>query len=137
MTDVLSRQLNLLKGKNIGFSKAPLLLTEKGREDRAEFDTLGASIEAALLPLLNKGVLSKSRFEFILKNIPNSKDTIGKIKGKIKALEREFKISLPALHGEEKESKTLDKEMAMKFLKAAKGNKDKARELAKKSGYVF
>jgi len=143
MTDVLSRQLDLLKDKNIGFAMTPKLLTEKGREDRAEFDTLGASVEAALLPLLNKGVLSKSRFDYILGNIPRSSDTIGKIKGKIKALEREFDIKLPGL--KEKDAaettkvtdKELTKDMAQKFLKAAKGDKEKAREVARKAGYNF
>ena len=134
MKDVFRRQVELLGSGNIGLAASSSLLTEKGREERAEFDTLGASIEAALLPLLNKGVLSKPRFDFILKNIPKSTDTIGKIKGKMKALSREFNIEQPSFEETQKE---LSREMAEKFLKAAQGDKEKAREQAKKAGFNF
>lgn len=137
ITDVFQRQEELLKRGNIGLGSYPKLLTEAGREDRAEFDTLGAAIESQLLPLLNKGVLSKPRFDYLLKNIPSSSDTQAKIRGKIKALKREFELLENKNGSIKSEAKQLDKDMAQKFLKVAGGNKDKARELAKKAGYTF
>ena len=94
MSRALENQLNLLKTGDIGLGKYHKILTEKGRENRAEFNTYRASVESVLLPLLNKGVLSKPRFDFILSNIPNANDTIGKIKGKIKALNNEFGLNI-------------------------------------------
>lgn len=134
MATAIESQLNLLKTGDIGLGQSYKLLTEKGRENRAEFDTYRASIESVLLPLLNKGVLSKPRFEFILKNIPSSNDTVGKIKGKIKALNREFGLNIDV---PEIGTKILTKDIAQKFLKATNGDKEKAREMAKKSGYKF
>lgn len=142
LKSVFQRQSELMKGGNIGMAKTPsAMLTEKGREDRAEFDTLSSSIEAALLPLVSKGTLAKQRFEYLMSLLPKSRNTLAANRGKIKALKREFglleKEGILEDQTDKKTEKPLDKEMAMKYLKAAGGDKEKARKMAKKSGFNF
>ena len=53
-----------------------------------------------LIPLLNpKGTISKERFNYIKGLVPNSKDTDSAFKGKLKALERIFKVGQGQLPG--------------------------------------
>jgi len=90
MADTFQRQEELMKEGNIGLGISALKLTPKHREARAEFNTLSSSIEAALLPMLNKGVLSKPRFDYIMSLLPKATNTLATNRGKIKALRREF-----------------------------------------------
>jgi hypothetical protein len=93
LSDVFKRQDELLKSGNVGMRKTiSAQFSEQGRQDRAEFDTLSASIEAALMPLVSKGTLAKDRFKYIMSLLPKATDTIGGIKGKIKALKRELQV---------------------------------------------
>lgn len=76
-----------------GFS--PTGLSPKGRESRAELDTLGEVFISHLIPLLNpKGTISKERFNYIKGLVPSSSDTDAKIKGKLNALRNIF--AMPA-----------------------------------------
>jgi len=92
LRSVFGRYDELLKtGSGLGYLGAnPARLFNKGREDVAEFNTLGASIESALMPLVNKGNLAKPRFDYIMSLVPKSSDTKGTVIGKIKGLKREF-----------------------------------------------
>lgn len=105
---VVGRMAEIQKKGNIGLVesvKRPF--SSEAREDVAEFNTLRASIEAALLPLVNKGTLAQKRFDYILSNIPVASDTKATQRGKIKALTREFGLIYP--FGEKYESSKVEK----------------------------
>jgi len=55
---------------------------------------LSSSLEAALLPLVNKGVLSRERFKYLVGLLPKSTNTVATNKGKMKALRREFGMEM-------------------------------------------
>jgi hypothetical protein len=101
---VLNRWTELQKKGNVGFANVLKRGSAAVREDVAEFNTLRASVEAALLPLVNKGTLAKERFNYILSNIPTANDTIATQRGKMKALSREFGLEVPFGQKEEKVS---------------------------------
>ncbi len=61
-------------------------LNRKGVENRNKFNSLRTRIEGALVPLVNKGALSKERFKFILDNVPLASDSQRSIVGKLKGL---------------------------------------------------
>lgn len=94
LQDVFNRQAQLLKGGRLGIKVSPLhpkanpILNPQSAEERAEFDTLGATFESIFKDLVNTGVLSKPRFEYLLSLIPKSSDRDRTIKGKMKALGR-------------------------------------------------
>lgn len=55
-------------------------------ENRAMFNSMRSRLEGALLPLVNKGALSKERFNFILDQIPKASDRQRTIVGKLRGL---------------------------------------------------
>lgn len=57
-----------------------------GVQNRAMFNSMKSSIESALLPRVNKGALSKPRFDFILSQIPDASDSQREIVGKLAGL---------------------------------------------------
>ena len=103
LTDTMKRQLDLIKTGSIGIA-APVnrIFSSEAREDIAEFNGLSARIEAALLPLVSKGTLAKDRFNYIISLLPKASDTDATNRGKLKALSREFGITLGEL-GQKKE----------------------------------
>lgn len=128
-------------------------LTSSGRESRAYFDELALGIEKRLAGMVGKGALSKARFDYMVKNLPSSSDSDARNRGKLKALSEEFKVEIknPEFRKQlgmeesaeksssigDSEQKPLDQKMAQEFLNKANGDKEKARALAKKSGYSF
>lgn len=84
MSEMLAKDL-----PGIGISpKTRIGLDPEGSQNRAEFDSLRGGIESALIPLVNKGALSKNRFDYILSLIPNASDRQRAILGKLKGLSK-------------------------------------------------
>jgi len=105
----------------------------------AEFKKIseGALPKLGLSPSANKARIQKfmDRADKVLKqksSLEAIQDRFGFIPENISNL-----ISKEDSSNLEKEEKVLDKNMAIKFLEAADGNKDKAREMAKEAGYKF
>jgi|SRR5665213_2871004 len=97
---VFNEMSALLAGNAPGIGVSPLTkvgLNRKGVENRAYFDTMRARFEATLLPLVNKGALSKARFDYILSNIPKASDSQRAIYGKLKALSKDLNLDPSAL----------------------------------------
>jgi hypothetical protein len=128
---------------------ASLLINPKGVEKRAEFDAKAQSLMAIYRELETRGQMPKAIFEKLQENIPNTKhserENLGKIRATRSILKAQFGENIlkeiseatgvkPTKQGAFKE---LDATMAQKFLKAAGGDKDKARKLARKNGYDF
>jgi len=91
-----------------GFSLRALM--PRGRQERAELDTLGEVFISHLIPLLNpKGTISQGRFNYIKGLAPSSTDTDATIKGKMAALKGIFKLP-----GEEKRIEKAENTVRMK-----------------------
>lgn len=98
--NVFNEMASLLASNAPGIGIAPFTAigtSPKGAENRAYFDTMRARFEAALLPLVNKGALSKERFNYILSNIPKASDRQRVIYGKLKALANDLNLDPSAL----------------------------------------
>jgi hypothetical protein len=144
---VLNRWHELQEKGNVGITNVFHRGSADVREDVAEYDTLRASIEAALLPLVNKGTLAKPRFDYIMSNIPTANDTIATQRGKMKGLAREFGLEVPFGKKEEKETpfKKVEKgtilkksdPIARKIYEQADKDPQKAKDLAEKMGYIL
>lgn len=106
LNGVMTRWKELQEKGNVGITNILKRGSAQVREDVAEFNTLRASVEAALLPLVNKGTLAKSRFDYIMSNIPTANDTIATQRGKMKAISQEFGLESPFGKKEEKSTKT-------------------------------
>ena len=145
---------NMLKVlPEVGPGKALNRLSSKGRASRQYFDSLGLNLEQIGATMVGKGVLSKPRFEFLLKNLPSSSKTQAANKGAIKAWSEILGIELPQLSSDDfleeenvketielptsKGEETLTIDKATEFLNKAKGNKELARKLARKHGFKF
>lgn len=89
LQNVFSNMSNML-AKNlpgIGISADTTAgINRKGVENRTAFDSMRARIEAALLPMVNKGTLAKPRFDFIMEQIPKASDSQRSIAGKLRGL---------------------------------------------------
>jgi len=92
LRNAFNRTEEILKSGHTGFSGSGLG-TAKGRQDRAELDTLSEVFLGKLIPILNpRGTITKERFKYMQSLIPNSSDTDAKFKGKLKALRQIFKM---------------------------------------------
>ena len=127
LKSVFSRMKEIREGGRTGYSLSGL--TPKGRSERAEFNTLGEMFMAQLIPLVNRGALSKPRFDYIKGLIPRSTDTDAAIDGKLSALSRIFDIETGQMKSEaqpeaEKSSERQQSEPAVKKIKLRhKGSK--------------
>lgn len=127
----------------VGPGKALNRLTEEGRKARQYFDSLAMNLEEIAATMVGKGTLSKPRFQFLLKNLPSSSKTQAANQGALQAWSETLGVEFPGVQIEEETeiegpaNKELTKSIAMEFLRKAKGDKDKARKLAKKYGYTF
>lgn len=129
---------------SVGPGKIGNKLTASGRKQRQYFDSLAMNLEEIAATMVGKGVLSKPRFEFLLKNLPSSKKTQASNEGALKAWSETLNIDITPNMTEEtvkvKEELPggeLTETVAMNFLRKARGDKDKARKLARKAGYEF
>lgn len=103
-------------------------------EQVGEFESLSGALEALLVDKVSRGTLSNARFKYITETLlPKPNDREATIRGKLKALSKELGLERP----ESLESKKLTKEAAQKILDQAKGDKEKARKIAKAQGYEF
>jgi len=125
-------------------------------EEGAEIKALGEQMFAAIRDKVVKGNMSKPVFDYIKNTITvKPTDTNAMIQGKLNAFRRyinSFKegedysnlsvADVMKIGGKrnsdliEKET-TLNKNQAQKFLEAAKGDKEKARQMARDAGYTF
>lgn len=126
----------------VGPGKLLSLLTPKGRSAKGEYDTLALGLENYAKEMVGKGVMSKERFVYLTKRLPSSTNTEAKNRGILKGWRKNLKLTEEEFqdkYGNQKnnESKSLTSEIASKFYKMAKGNKEEARELARKHGYNF
>jgi len=117
----IKRQMEILKGGRTGTPGLGWLkrgLSSRTREDRSEFDTLSGAIESALLPEVSKGPLAKQRFNYLMSLLPKSSDTNATLRGKFKALARDFNLPEPnfddiqEISPEKREESRVDKDFA-------------------------
>lgn len=115
LNKVFAEMEKTLKGGNLGIT--PKRLTPQGRRDRQYFDTLAVALENIASTMVGKGVLSKPRFEFLIKNLPGSGKTDARNEGSLKAWALELGLSPGSVEVEgveeeipqgAKKSKTLD-----------------------------
>lgn len=149
---LVERQEELLSRGNLGPKagrpgQAPKLLSamsKEGQKDRSEYEQIGK----ALISLgSNIPIRNQQEFNVLAERFYDPTLTESEIKGTIDGIRRviseglnEEGISLDSLSskGEQGSSKkTLTVDMAEKFLKAANGDKEKARKEARKHGYEF
>lgn len=143
LTDIVNNLSKL--APKVGPGKILNRLTSEGREARGEFDTLALGLENIAKEMVGKGTMSQARFKYLTERLPSSSNTESKNRGILKAWkkilhlsEKDFEKKYKSeIEKESAEEKILSKDLATKFLKMAKGNKDKARELARKNGYSF
>ena len=129
MSELLSQgKLGLgskMKGKVFGGETA---------ESVGEFESLSGALEAQLVDKVSRGTLSNARFKYITETLlPKPNDREATIRGKLKALSKELNLQLPKTL----DSKMLTSEKAQDFLNQAKGDKEKARKIARAKGYDF
>lgn len=140
LQEALNRSFQILKKGATGYT--PKALTPKGREERAELNTLAEIFASRFVKELNKGNLPQSRFKYLMGLLPKSTDTDRALKGKLKALSQIFELELPSSKKKE-ESKLkrvekgtkIDEETVDRLIKDAKGDWKKAEEMARKMGY--
>lgn len=143
--DVLKNTIKHLREKTpeVGLGKTLSRISPKGRKARQYYDTLALNLEKKAATMVGKGTLSKARFEYLIKNLPSSNKTQAANEGALDAWEEILDLNEKNIEQQvsnkeiEQETKVLTNDLATKFLKMAKGNKEKARELARKNGYSF
>jgi len=125
-------------------------------EEGAELNSLGEQMFAAIRDKVVKGNMSVPVFNYIRNAVTvRARDTNAQIQGKLNAFRRYAqllekgkdysnfsikdakKLSGFRAQGGEQQPKALNKDMAQQFLNTAKGDKAKAREMAKEAGYTF
>lgn len=138
---VLGGLTKTLQGGNLGYTVAKFG-TEKGRRDKQYFDTLAVQLESIAKDMISKGVLARDRFAYLLGNLPSSGKSDASNAGAIEAWADELKVDRPegleALYGEEKKvdaGTPLDEAAMTKIYDLAKGDKQKAKKIARKMGY--
>lgn len=134
--DSLNRMAEILHQGNIGFGSKVKgkLFGGDTAEQVGEFESLSGALESLLKDRVSKGMLSNARFQYITETLlPKPNDRQATIRGKLKALSRELKLELP----HSLSSKQLTTEKAVQFLEQAKGDKEKARKIARAKGYEF
>jgi len=125
-----------------------LTLDETKRGNRQEFDTLALELEKKAADMVGKGTLNKQRFEFLKSRLPSSSKTQSQNKSALKAWNRILGLNLPQFEVKEKsnatqkikkaeEGEALSLDLAKSFLEMAKGDKEKARKIARQHGYQF
>lgn len=156
------RMAQILKGGRLGrTSKIFSLLGGKTAQDSGEFTSLSGALESMLVDQVSRGTLSNTRFEYITKTLlPKPTDSEAEIKGKMKGIagllgldpsslespkrkskeKYEFADEDLAEHEESytdepQDEKILDAEAMQDIVRLAKGNREKARQIAKKMGY--
>jgi len=143
------------------------LFSPEVRRNRAKFEELNLPIRGAITKLIERGAINQKQWENINEMLPQLGERRSTIEGKLDGLERmigttpEYQVALaqmeeatPSRPSERREKmasnrnrktdtsqtqgeKVVDMEMAQKFLKAAGGDANQARELARKAGYTF
>jgi len=130
----------------------PLKLLEYGkeevREQRQYFDSLAMNLEEIAATMVGKGVLSKPRFEFLLKNLPSSRKSQAQNKGALKAWSKTLGLEFPGSKNEEETEEVkfklekvepgtpLTKEVVEEFRRRGLSIED-AKKTARKLGYEF
>ena len=79
-------------------------LTEEGRYNQQKFNTLAVDLENIASTMVGKGVLSKPRFEFLLKNLPSANKTQAANQASLDAWEEVLKLNNEMKLPEEKGS---------------------------------
>lgn len=131
--DAFNRMNEIFERGNLGLGSG-LAITGKTAEDVGEFETLGGALESLLKDQVSKGTLSNARFKYITERLlPKPTDSSSKIRGKLRGLAKELKLNPPEGLSEKK----LDHDTAMQILEQAKGDKEKARKIARSKGYEF
>lgn len=116
--EVFNEMAGMVSGDEAGIGVSPLTflgLDRSGVENRNKFNSMRARMESILVPMVNKGNLSNTRFNFIMEQIPKASDSqraiAGKLQGLSKALQDSgIRIDTSALAEIPFESESLDKE---------------------------
>jgi len=111
--------------------------TEEGRADRAAMDTAALNLERLAVEMQGKGVLSKPRFEYMVKRLPSS----SKSDAANNAILDEWEGILSGTQEEKKSSKSKKKKLTNdiidSLLDETKGDIKKAKKLAADKGYTW
>lgn len=116
--EVFNEMAGMVAGDEAGIGVSPLTFAgfdRSGVENRNKFNSMRSRMESILVPMVNKGNLSNTRFNFIMEQIPKASDSqrsiVGKLQGLSKALQDTgIKIDTSALADIPFESESLDKE---------------------------
>ena len=126
---VLDEMASMLAQNKQGIGISPLTkigVNRKGVENRNYFNAMRPRIEGQLLPLVNKGALSKPRFDFIMENIPKASDSQRAIRGKLKALSKEMGLNPKSIEaidfGDTTDGRSTTKMPMSSFAKPPKGD---------------
>lgn len=136
----------LLKKGNVGKGSGVLgYFGGETAKDTGEFQALSGGLEAMMVDMVSRGALSNTRFQYITETLlPKPTDTQSEIKGKLKGLSQILGLDASQLEGGQEDSdkeivkgtKILDQEALMNISKQARGNKEKAKKIARKMGYI-
>lgn len=118
--DVFNEMAQAVSDDEAGIGVSPLTFVgadRKGVENRNKFNSMRARLESILVPMVNKGNLSNTRFKFIMEQIPAGSDSqraiVGKLHGLAKALaDSDIPIDTSALLEVPFESESLSRESA-------------------------
>jgi len=144
--NIIGEQRKLLKsghlGPVVGLGKRDIssTFTKEGRKSRAKYEQLGKSLisMASNIPIRNR-----EEFKTLADKLFDPTMDQAKIEGVLDAMQTILEEGLAESGMERRETgnkskeKALSKESAMKFLKAAKGDKEAARQMAKEAGFNF
>lgn len=160
--DSFNRMAEILKEGKLGrTSGLRSYLGGKTAEHSGEFTSLTGALEALLVDQVSRGTLSNTRFEYITKTLlPKPTDSEAEIKGKMKGIAGLLGLDASSLESKRKEPaskyefadedlaeheesytnerqepKVLDAAAMKRIVYLAKGDKEKAREIARKMGY--
>lgn len=116
--EVFNEMAQMLSNDESGIGVSPLTaigVNRKGVENRNKFNSMRSRMESILVPMVNKGNLSNTRFNFIMEQIPKASDSQRAIAGKLQGLSKALgdtgiKIDTSALADVPFESESIDKE---------------------------
>jgi len=98
LKNTISKQLELIEGGYTGVTTGlKSIFDPETRRGSAEFDSLKIPLEKELIKAQGKGTMNKERFNFVLKNLPDSRNSDAKNIGILQGLSRELGVEIPGL----------------------------------------
>ena len=116
-------------------------LDPNNQEARQEFESLRMTLIDKGTQMEGKGVISKPKFESLLKTMPSKNKTQAQNRGAIKAWNKVLKLNMPEFEELKlnvvSPGTKITTEIVDEILKKTGNDLDKARKMAKEAGYEF